>query len=235
MALPKLNENVKYEGIVPSKQQAVKFRPFLVKEQKVLLMALESQDQKIILNSIVDTIDACVIDPLKTSTLTTFDVEYMFTQIRSKSVGESVEVNLICQKCEHQTPTSIKLEDIKIDVPKAKNQIKLNEQYTLNLKYPMYSSTIDHVIEDGSNTEQMYKLIVSCLDSLETPAERISFSDETPEDVESFIENLNSVQFEGIMEFVQNLPQLKHDVDFVCEACKKENKITLQGMQDFFV
>jgi hypothetical protein len=235
MALPKLNENVKYEVIVPSTQQAVKFRPFLVKEQKVLLMALESQDQKIILNSIVDTIDACVIDPLKTSTLTTFDVEYMFTQIRSKSVGESVEVNLICQECEHQTPTSIKLEDIKIDVPKAKNQIKLNEQYTLNLKYPMYSSTIDHVIEDGSNTEQMYKLIVSCLDSLETPDERISFSDETPEDVESFIENLNSVQFEGIMEFVQNLPQLKHDVDFVCEACKKENKITLQGMQDFFV
>ena len=235
MALPKLNENVKYEVIVPSTQQAVKFRPFLVKEQKVLLMALESQDQKIILNSIVDTIDACVIDPLKTSTLTTFDVEYMFTQIRSKSVGESVEVNLICQECEHQTPTSIRLEDIKIDIPKTKNQIKLNDQYTLNLKYPMYSSTIDHVIEDGSNTEQMYKLIVSCLDSLETPDERISFSDETPEDVESFIENLNSVQFEGIMEFVQNLPQLKHDVDFVCEACKKENKITLQGMQDFFV
>ena len=234
MALPKLNDSPKYEIVIPSTQKSIKYRPFLVKEQKVLLMALESEDQRQILNSIVSTIDACVIDPINTSELTTFDVEYMFTQIRAKSVGETSDIQIRCKSCEHMNPVKIKLDDIKIDMPNTEKTIKINDQYSITMKYPKYASSIDTAVSGKSSTEQMYGLIANCLDTLLTEDEIINFADESKEDVLNFVESLTSTQFEQIVAFVQNMPQLKHDVKYDCEACGEHNEIELQGMQDFF-
>lgn len=234
MALPKLNDSPKYEIVIPSTQKSIKYRPFLVKEQKVLLMALESGDQRQILNSIVNTIDACVEDPIKVNDLTTFDVEYMFTQIRAKSVGETSDIQIMCEKCEHMNPVKIKLDDIKIDFPGDKKSIKLNDKYTINMKYPKYTASIESAVEGKSTTEQMYNLIVHCLDTLMTDDDVINFDDESHDDKLSFVEGLTSAQFENIVEFVRNMPQLKHKLNYDCEACGEHNEHELQGMQDFF-
>ena len=127
MALPKINELPSYELVIPSTQQKIEYRPFLVKEQKILMMALETQDEKTILKSIVDTINSCVATKIDSSSLATFDIEYIFTQIRGKSVGEKAKVNLKCGKCEKDTEVEIPLDQIKIDLSNVDKKIKLNE------------------------------------------------------------------------------------------------------------
>ena len=234
MALPRLNESPKYEIIIPSTQKSIRYRPFLVKEQKVLLMALESEDQRQILNSIVNTIEACVIDPVKTQELTTFDVEYMFTQIRAKSVGETSDIQIKCKSCEHMNPIKIKLDDIKVDMPKIDNTIKLDDKYAITMRFPKYASSIETAVNGKTSTEQMYSMIANCLDTLNTDDEIINFADEAKEDILKFVESLTSAQFEKIVSFVRQMPQLKHDVQYDREACGEKNEAVLQGMQDFF-
>ena len=126
-ALPKLNATPKHEMVIPSTGKTVMFRPYLVKEEKILLMAFESQDEKTAMKAMLDTIDACVEGDYVKSKLTTFDIEYMFTQIRGKSVGESIDVNLICTECEGKTQKNINLSDISVDVPKVNNLIQLSK------------------------------------------------------------------------------------------------------------
>jgi hypothetical protein len=236
MALPQLNDIPKYETIIPSTQKSVRFRPFLVKEQKVLLMALESQNERSIVNAITDTLKSCIVDPIKLNSLTTFDVEYLFTQIRSKAVGESTDIGLKCTSCEHVNEIKVNLEKIKIDVPKKIPSIKINDTYTLNMKYPSYAQAIELEMDNGAATytEQVYNSIITSLDSLQTEDEIIKFDEEPKEEVEKFLEQLTTPQFDKLMEFVQALPKLKHDIEFKCEKCKHENKVVLQGINDFF-
>ena len=150
MALPKLNDAPKYDVIIPSTKQEIRFRPFLVKEQKILLMALETKDQKSILNAITDTLKSCIVDEINVSRLTSFDVEYLFTQIRAKSVGESTKIGFLCTKCETENEVTIKLDDIKIDVPKKKMSVAINDQYTIDMKYPTYMSMLNENIDSES-------------------------------------------------------------------------------------
>lgn len=236
MALPRINETPNYSLIVPSTQEKISFRPFLTKEQKILLMALETRDNKKILGAITDTIAACSpnIDLKK---LTTFDVEYIFTQMRAKSVGERSKVGIKCSNCEHQNELTIDLEKIQMEVPNKKaTTIRLNDTWTLKLKYPSYVNMInnDKVIASDSPTSTIMATIASCLDTLMSEEENIRFSEEPVDSVNDFIDNLNAEQFEKIINFVQNMPKLKHDVVFECEACQHENKMTLEGMNDFF-
>ena len=208
MALPKLNDVPKYELTIPSTGKTITFRPFLVKEQKILLMAMETKDQKQMLQAVSDTIDACLYDKINVRTLATFDIEYIFTQIRAKSVGESTEVSLICSECEHPNPVNINLEEIKVDTSEIIDSlVVLNDQYTVQLM---------------------------SLDKLITEEEQIDFNDETEEEIKGFIESLNNEQFTKIMDYVNSLPTVSHDVDFKCENCGKENKVTMRGLQDFF-
>jgi len=178
MALPKLNDAPKYEIVVPSTGQKVRYRPYLVKEEKILMLAMESQDQRSALSAIVDTIGSCVQDDLDTKNLTTFDVEYLFTQIRSKSVGET-----------------------------AKNM---------------------------STTDQTFKMIAACIDSVQTDEENIRLRDEPEADQMAFIESLSSAQFDKIRAYVEKMPKMEHHVSFECSSCKKGNDITLSGISDFF-
>ena len=234
MALPKLNDVPKYELTIPSTDKKVYFRPFLVKEQKVLMMALETQDDKQILKSITDTIEACLEEDINVNTLATFDVEYMFTQIRAKSVGETTEILAECTHCNAQNKVKVKLDDIKIDVNKDDQIIKLNELYTIKMRYPKYTSMIDKDEGETSVTKVLYNLVMTCLDELRTENEIIKFDDEPESEVVSFIENITTDQFDMLLKFVNELPSLKHDIEFKCESCNEENKLTLKGIADFF-
>ena len=235
MALPVFNDTPKYELTVPSTKEKVKFRPFLVKEQKVLLMAMESQDQNKILDSIIDTISVCFID-VKINKLTTFDVEYIFTQLRGKSVGETSVISVQCAECSENNSYKIQLDEIEIIMPDLDDKIVLNDQYTLQMRYPKYSHMLKNeaLLKAGTNTEQIYEMVLGCMDCLLTEEDRISFDDESKQDTEKFLESLNSDQFAKIMTFVNSIPKLQKEVEFDCKACKHHNKLVVEGIGDFF-
>lgn len=235
MALPKLNNLPKYEIIIPSTQHKVKFRPYLVKEEKVLMLAMESKDQRQILNAVVDTIESCIDEHIKRKQLTTFDVEYLFTQIRSKSVGEVATVGIKCSSCNHQNKAEIKLDEIEINVPKNNTTIEIQEGIQLKMKWPMYDNMMNMAsIKTDSPTEQTFDLIASCIDQVITEEEVIYLKDEPQDEVHSFLESLSSSAFTKIKEFLNSMPRMKYTHDFTCEACQHPNKAVLEGINDFF-
>lgn len=239
MALPRLNEFPQYELVIPSTQQKAKYRPFLVKEQKVLMMALESQDQKQVLNAIMNCIDACVED-ITIKNLATFDVEYMFTQIRSKSVGESTTVTLPCKSCEERTPVKINLDEVKLSsgqIDLSKKHIQLTPDIAVELKYPSYDEFLqsNSIIEGNTSSQLIYDMMASCIDAvIINDEDRIAIRDESAEEVENFINSLSGEQFEKIMEFVDSIPKISMDVEYNCESCNEPNKQKLEGLIDFF-
>ena len=172
MALPRLKNDVpRYEMTVPSTEEVVKFRPFLVKEQKVLLVAIESKDNKQILNSMLDSISSCVPN-VKLDDLSTFDVDYMFTQIRSKSVGETSTVMHACIKCNEENEVKIKLDDIKVIIPqnwKNTTEVKISDDITVELKFPTYKdvSSIDFN-EDTPDTEVLMDTVRACMKAVKS-------------------------------------------------------------------
>ena len=235
MALPKLNESPKYSLIIPSTQQEVRFRPYLVKEEKVLMIAMESEDQSKIFNAIADTIEACIEEPIAKNKLTTFDIEYMFVQIRSKSVGESIDLDLPCSKCETPNAINIKLDDVTVDIPEIENVIKIKDDISIQMQWPSFAIIADkELLENNSGTEQTFRMVAKCIDAVLTEDERITFKDESYADQMAFIESLSSQQFNEIRKFIELLPSMEHKVNFNCVSCGEENEITLRGMSDFF-
>ena len=233
-ALPKLNATPKHEMVIPSTGKTVMFRPYLVKEEKILLMAFESQDEKNAMKAMLDTIDACVEGDYVKSKLTTFDIEYMFTQIRGKSVGESIDVNLTCSECEGKTKMNINLSDISVDVPKVDNLVRLTDTISVEMRYPPFKTFIDNFKENVQETEFGFTVIRECISAVISGEERIDINDVPSKDVEDFVDSMNSQQLQSISKFVETIPALKKDIEFVCSHCEHENKITLQGIQDFF-
>ena len=233
-ALPKLNATPKHEMVVPSTGKTVMFRPYLVKEEKVLLMAFETKDEKTAMQAMLDTIDACVEGEYVKSKLTTFDIEYMFTQIRGKSVGESIEVKTKCSECETEQPMKIGLADITVDVPEVNNLIQLTETVSVEMQYPPFKTFIDNFKENVQESEFGFTVIKECISAVISGEERIDINDVPSKDVEDFVDSMNSQQLQSISKFVETIPALKKDIEFVCSHCEHENKITLQGIQDFF-
>jgi hypothetical protein len=234
MALPKINDTPKYEVIVPSTKKKVKYRPFLVKEQKVLLLALETNDDKSILNAIVDTIDSCILDDIDVNKLTSFDVEYLFTQIRSASVGERAKLGFTCVQCEQVNEISVDVSKINIDLPKEKTDIKITDEYTLVMKYPSYKFILNESVNHESTTESLYQNVIMYLDKLKSEDEQLNFADEPKDEVLAFIDNLTPDQFDPIMKFINSMPKLRHEVNFKCEQCEHNNIAVMEGMNDFF-
>ena len=236
MALPRIDTPT-YQTQLPSTGETIQFRPFLVKEQKVLLIAYESQDTNQILNAIIDCLSNC-IENLSFNKLSTFDVDYIFTQIRSKSVGEKTDILSECTSCNHQEKKSINLGDLKIDGKILKNvQIDLTDDIKVKMKYPSYSDLLRDpriMSEKTTNTERMFLTIASSIDSVMTADENISLKDETPEEVEQFVNSLSSIQFQEISNFVEGIPKIKYEEEYMCEKCNTKNKIELEGLQDFF-
>lgn len=233
MALPKINGTPKYDMTIPSTKETVRFRPFLVKEEKVLMMAMESNDNNQMLNSIVDTLDACVEDGVNKAKLTTFDVEYMFTKLRAKSVGETSKVGVKCTHCEEQNEVSINVEDIKVDVPEVDHMIDLGNDIKIETRWPCYSDIIK-LNPEGNSTDQVFAILRASLSAVHTNDERIDLKDETEKEVQDFIESMNRTQFEMLQKFIEDMPKLSHDVKFKCSSCEKDNNLLLEGMQSFF-
>lgn len=239
MALPKLNATPKYELTIPSNGKTVRFRPYLVKEEKVLMMASESKDSKAILNAVVDTIKDCLEENsmVDISKLTTFDIEYMFTKIRSKSVGEISKVNVRCQKneCDHIQEIEIDLDTVEVPVKKGQNTVRITEDIAIQLNWPSYKMVIDENLTEAKNDiTSVFSMIAGSIESILVGDERLSAKDQTKEELLEFINSMTSSQFEKITDFFSDIPQMEKCISFNCQKCNQTNDLKLKGMSDFF-
>lgn len=236
MALPNVNELPSYSCTVPSTKKTIHFRPFLVREQKVLMIAYESSDYASIIKATQDTIQACVEDDLDVANLPTYDIDYIFTQIRSKSVGESSDITISCSKCGEDVPHSIKLDEIEVEGESQNGHMyELNNKFTLRLKHSSYQDLLNNqMLKDAKTaTEILFLSLIGCLDAIITEDEQILFKDESEEDTIKFIESLTGDQFNYLQEYVNNQPRLRHTCEYECE-CGNKDSLTLEGLNDFF-
>ena len=238
MALPRLNESPEYELTIPSMGKKVSFRPFLVKEQKVLLMAFESKDRDQILKAMLNTVNACVeLGDTDVNTLPTFDIDYVFTQIRAKSVGETISVMMKCT-CESKHENKIEVNINNIELPSGIQKdvtIPLTDTISIGMKYPTYSTVFRNTKSNSSETEVVMNFLVNCIDTVQTENELINMKDETHQEKMQFVESLNSEQFQKLTNYLDGIPQLKTSVTYNCEKCGKENVHELKGLEDFFL
>lgn len=233
MALPKLNDVVQYEMTIPSSNKKVRFRPFLVKEEKNLMIAMESNDNRSIMHTLLKTLKSCVEDDISVSKLCTFDVEYMFLQIRSKSVGETSKVNMICSGCNKSSEVKINIDDINIEVPDVEKTVQLTDKISVELDWPTYASLSELNLGQTTNTEELFKVTAQYFKSINTEEERIDTKDVSSEELQEFIDSMSASQFAKVKDFVEQMPSLKHDIEFECDHCQHHNKITLEGLAGF--
>ena len=237
MPLPRIATPT-YELVLPSSNKKIKYRPFLVKEEKVLIIALESQDQKQIANAVKSIIKSCILSRgIKVDRLSTFDIEYLFLNIRGKSVGEDIEVMVTCpDDGKTQVPMSINIDSIQVKKSDEHNpDIKLDEQFTLRMRYPSLSEFIksNFTMED-MKVDDTFELIASCVDQVYSEEESWTQEDCTKKELVDFIEQLNSSQFKQIEKFFDTMPKLSHKVKVTNPNTKVESEIVLEGLQNFF-
>ena len=238
MPLPKIATPT-YELDLPSTGQSVNYRPFLVKEEKVLVLALESEDNKQITTAIKTVLKNCVLTKgIKVEHLPTFDIEFLFLNIRGKSVGEEIEVNITCpDDGETQVPVTIYLDDI--EVQKDENhtsKIKLDDSIMMEMKYPSLDEFIKNNFDfnEDNQMDQSFQLIASCIDKIYSEDEVWATADCTKKEVNEFLESMNSAQFKEIEKFFETMPKLKHDVKVKNPKTGVESDVVLEGLASFF-
>ena len=237
MPLPKISTPT-YELVLPSSNKKIKFRPFLVKEEKILILAMESQDTTQIANAVKDVISHCILTRgIKVDKLSTFDIEYLFLNIRGKSVGEDIEVMVTCpDDGKTQVPTSINIDSIKVQTDKNHSRdIKLDNEYTLRMKYPSLTEFIkNNFSATDMGVDDTFDLISSCIEQVYSEEESWTTEDCTKKELSQFLDQLNSSQFKEIEKFFETMPKLSHTVKVVNPNSKKECEIVLEGLQNFF-
>ena len=237
MPLPKISTPT-YELVLPSSNKKIKYRPFLVKEEEILIIALESQDQKQIANAVKSIIASCILSRgIKVEKLSTFDIEYLFLNIRGKSVGEDIEVMVTCpDDGKTQVPMSINIDSIQIKKSDDHNpDIKLDDQFTLRMRYPSLSEFIkSNFTAEDLKVDDTFDLIASCVDQVYSEEESWTQEDCTKKELTEFIEQLNSAQFKDIEKFFDTMPKLSHTVKVMNPNTKVESEIVLEGLQNFF-
>ena len=237
MPLPKINTPT-YELSLPSNGKKIKYRPFLVREEKILIMALETENQKQITDAVVEILDACIMTRgIKVQNLATFDIEYIFLNVRSKSVGETINVNIICpddEKTSVEIP--IDLETIKVKKDKSHtNIVKIDDNLSLKLKYPSMDQFIESNFESSDDTiKNTMKVITSSIDMIFSEEESWNASESTEKELEDFIEQLNSKQFQTIEKFFDTMPKLSHKVKVTNPKTNVESTVILEGLAAFF-
>ena len=236
MALPKLNTPT-YELEVPSTDEKIKYRPFLVKEEKILMIAMESKDNAQIVNAVKDIVTSCTFDKLNIATMPMFDVEYIFLNIRAKSVGEVSKLKVLCPDDKKTyVNTEVDLTEVEVHVDdKHTNKIELTDSMGMIMTYP----TIDSFTETGIqtiNAENMIDVISSCvLQIYEENGEKVyQAKDQTKKEMAEFIESMNTGQFKKVQSFFDTMPKLKHTIKVKNPKTKKSNDVTLTGLNDFF-
>ena len=237
MPLPKISTPT-YELVLPSSGKKIKYRPFLVREEKVLIVAMESEDETQIATAVKDVIKNCIITRgVKVDDFATFDIEYVFLNIRGKSVGEDVEVLVTCpDDGETQVPTVISLDDIKVLTNKEHNKdIVLDDELTLRMKYPSMGEFVKTNFSGEEITvEGTFDLIASCVEQVFNEEESWSASDCTKKEMTEFLEQLSSKQFKEIEKFFETMPKLSHTVKVKNPNTGVENEILLEGLNAFF-
>jgi len=237
MPLPKIATPT-YELELPSTKKTIKYRPFLVKEEKLLVLALETEDQKEITNAVKSVIKNCIqTRGVKVETLPTFDIEYLFLNIRGKSVGEEVEVNIIApDDGVTQIPVTIDIDDIKVtENPEHNKQIKLNDELMMEMRYPSLDQFIKNNFDiNDSNFDQSFELIASCVDKIFNEEEVWSTDDVSKKEVLEFLEQMNSIQFKEIEKFFETMPKLSHTLKVTNPKTKVESEVVLEGLSSFF-
>ena len=238
MPLPKIATPT-YELELPSTGQSINYRPFLVKEEKLLVLALETEDTKQITTAIKNVLKNCVLTKgIKVDHLPTFDIEFLFLNIRGKSVGEEIEVNIICPDDEEtQVPVTIDLDDIKVQKnDEHTNQIKLDKDLMMELKYPSLEQFIKNNFDfnDKNAMDQSFELIATCIDKIYTADEVWAAADCTKKEIKEFLEQMNSSQFKEIETFFETMPKLSHTVKVTNPKTKVKSDVVLEGLASFF-
>ena len=238
MPLPKIAAPT-YELELPSTGETIQYRPFLVKEEKLLVIALESEDTKQITTAIKTVIKNCILTKnIKVEALPTFDIEYLFLNIRGKSVGEELEVNIICpDDGETQVPVKINLDDIQVQKNENHtNKIKVDSAIMMEMKYPSLDQFIKSNFDfnDKNAMDQSFELIGSCIDKIYTEDEVWSTSDVTKKELTDFLESMNSSQFKEIEKFFETMPRLSHTIKVKNPVTEIESDVVLEGLASFF-
>ena len=238
MPLPKIATPY-YELELPSSGEKIEYRPFLVKEEKLLVLAMETQDQKQITRAIKEVIKSCVRGSLKVESLPTFDIEYLFLNIRGKSVGEEIELTVTApDDGVTEVPVVINIDDIKvIKDEKHKRDIDLGEGLQMRLKYPSLEQFISEnfdMSEGASNVEKTFDLIATCVDTIYSADEAWTSADCTKKELNDFLDQLNTKQFQEIETFFETMPKLQHTVVIKNPKTKKKSEVVLEGLASFF-
>ena len=227
-----------YELELPSSKKKIKYRPFLVKEEKILVIAMESQDDSQIGNAIKEVISNCIVTRgVKVENLATFDIEYLFLNIRGKSVGETVDVLITCpDDNQTQVPLSIDLDEIRVTIsPEHSRDIKLDDNLTLRMKYP----ALDQFIKSNFNVSEVsvddtFELIAGCIEQVYSEEESCNASDCSKKELFQFVEQLSSKQFKEIEKFFETMPKLTHTIRVKNPNTGVESDVVLEGLTAFF-
>ncbi len=233
MSLPQLT-SPEFVTKVPSTGKEITYRPFLVREEKILLMALEGGDEKEISKAITNILTSCILSDVKVDELATFDVEFLFLKLRGKSVGEVIELKLAHSdpdsKCKHRTEVEINLDDINVVGDIGEGKIQLNDELGIKLRYAGIND-VDKI--DSKSTEQIYDLVVQCVDYI-YDTENV-YEDFTKKEMSDWLEQLSTAQFQKITNFFESSPKLSHTIEWTCPECGEKDTIVLEGMQSFFM
>jgi hypothetical protein len=235
MALPKLNVP-EYNLKLPSSGKNVKYRPFLVKEEKLLYLAMESGEQKDMIDAVKNILTSCTsLRSLKD--LATFDIEYLFLKIRTRSVGENVDVNITCpDDNETQVPVSIPLDDIEIKTsPEHKREIKLSDDIIITMGYPSFDMFVKlNLVGDDPGVDQVFEMAAACVETIADSEQVYDCKDSSKKELLAFFDDMNSGQFKKIQTFFETMPKLSHTIKVMNPNTNVENEVTLEGLSSFF-
>jgi secreted Zn-dependent insulinase-like peptidase len=240
MPLPTI-ETPTYELKMPSSGKKIKYRPFLVKEEKILIIALESKNQNEITNAVKDVLKKCILTRgVKVDDLPTFDIEYIFLNIRAKSIGEDIRLTVTCpDDRETQVPVTIYVDEIKVTKPEGHtNDVVIDDKLTLRMKYPSLNQFVENNFEVDDDPEVLvnktFKVVADCMDTVFTEEDAWEAKDYTSTERVKFVEQLNSKQYKKVENFFATMPKLSHTIEVVNPNTKKKSSIVLEGLADFF-
>lgn len=238
MALPKI-DTPRYEMKIPSTGKTVTYRPYLVKEEKILMMAIESNDEQQMIRAAKDVISECVEGDFEVSKLAMFDLEYIFTMLRSKSVGETATVGVKCNSCDTKNDIDVNLEDVRVDVPSdsSNSVIMLTDKIGVKMKYPSVDSltNVENLnAENSKNIDVLFDMLISCIDKIYSGEEVYEASQQSKQELTEFVESLSTKQFSEMQKFIESIPVATLDINFKCLSCETDNKIEVKGLGNFF-
>ena len=241
MPLPTI-ETPTYELKLYSSNKKVKYRPFLVKEEKVLIIALESKDQSAITNAVKEVLKKCILTKgIDVDNLPTFDIEHLFLNIRAKSIGEDIKLTVTCpDDNETKVPVTIYVDEIKVNKPRGHTKdVVLDDKMTLRMKYPSLNQFIENNFDTEDEVKTMvdktFNVVADCMDTVFTGEDAWDANDYSPTERIQFIEQLNSQQYKKVEKFFSTMPKLSHTIEVVNPNTKKKSSIVLEGLADFFV